>query len=67
MIPLEKKLKEKFDLSKFVVCTGSGLSSASNRYFNSKEVDHRDRAFITTQSIKKPKGFLKEWALDPDG
>lgn len=67
MIPLEKKLTEKFDLSKFVVCTDSGLSSATNRYFNGPDVDDGLRAFITTQSVKKLKGFLKEWALDTDG
>ncbi len=34
MIPLEKKMLEKFDLSRFVVCTDVGLSSAANRHFN---------------------------------
>lgn len=63
LIPLEKKLEEKFDLSKFVVCTDAGLSSLENRKFNSKQ----DRAFITTQSIKKMKAHLKEWALAPEG
>lgn len=67
LIPLEKKLTEKFDLSKFVVCTDSGLSSATNRYFNGPGADQGLRAFITTQSIKKLKDFLKKWALDPKG
>lgn len=35
LIPLEKKMIDKFDLSRFVVCTDAGLSSATNRYFNS--------------------------------
>lgn len=67
MIPIEKKLIEKFDLSKFIVCTDSGLSSATNRFFNGPDIDEGLRAFITTQSIKKLKTFLKEWALDSNG
>lgn len=61
--PLEKKILSDFDLSKFIVCTDAGLASVSNRKFNDKE----DRAFITTQSIKKLKAHLKKWALDPNG
>lgn len=65
LIPLEKKLMENFDLSKFVVCTDAGLSSSSNRKFN----DDKDgnRAFVTTQSIKKLKKYLKTWALETEG
>ena len=61
--PLEEKILVDFNLSKFVVCTDAGLASEANRKFN----DKRDRAFITTQSIKKLKKHLKKWALDPDG
>ena len=61
--PLEKKILYDFELSKFVVCTDAGLSSAANRRFN----DIGGRAFITTQSVKKLKKPLKEWALDPRG
>ena len=61
--PLEKKILSDFDLSKFIVCTDAGLASVSNRKFNDKE----DRAFITTQSIKKLKEHLRRWALDPNG
>ena len=61
--PLEQKILNDFKLSKFVVCTDAGLASTENRKFNDKE----DRAFITTQSIKKLKKHLKDWALDPDG
>lgn len=61
--PLEKKILDDFNLSKFVVCTDAGLASEANRKFNDKD----DRAFITTQSIKKLKKHLKKWALDPDG
>ncbi|NLZ54026.1 MAG: IS1634 family transposase [Thermoanaerobacteraceae bacterium] len=61
--PLEKKILSDFELSKFVVCTDAGLASNSNRKFN----DVGNRAFITTQSIKKLKKHLKEWALNPEG
>jgi transposase len=61
--PLEKKILSDFDLSKFIVCTDAGLASVNNRKFNDKE----DRAFITTQSIKKLKAHLKKWALEPSG
>ncbi len=61
--PLEKKLLSDFNLSKFIVCTDAGLASNANRRFN----DKGDRAFITTQSIKKLKKHLNEWALDPKG
>lgn len=61
--PLEKKILSDFELSKFIVCTDAGLASNSNRKFNNRA----GRAFITTQSIKKLKGFLREWALEPKG
>ena len=61
--PLEKKIISDFGLSKFVVCTDAGLASVANRKFN----DIQDRAFITTQSIKKLKASLREWALDSTG
>lgn len=61
--PLEKKIIEDFGLSKFVVCTDAGLSSTANRKFN----DIGERAFVTTQSVKMLKSFLKEWALEPTG
>ena len=58
--PLEKKILSDFKLSKFVVCTDAGLASENNRRFNNEG----ERAFITTQSIKKLKKHLKEWSLD---
>lgn len=67
LIPMEKKLLDKFDMSKFVVCTDSGLSSTTNRYFNSFGRGNENRAFITTQSIKKLKSHLKQWVLEPTG
>lgn len=60
--PLEQQLLKDFELSKFIVCTDAGLSSSDNRKFNNID----DRAFITTQSIKKLKKHLKEWALAPE-
>ena len=63
LTPTEQKILDDFKLSKFIVCTDAGLASTSNRKFNNKE----DRAFITTQSIKKLKKHLKEWALSPTG
>lgn len=65
MIPLEKKMIKSFDMSKFVVCTDAGLSSATNRFFNDYDKEDGYRAFITTQPIKKLKASLKKWALDP--
>src|SRR6056297_1180606 len=61
--PLDEKILSDFELSKFIVCTDAGLASKSNRKFNDKD----DRAFITTQSIKKLKKHLKDWALETDG
>lgn len=58
--PLEEKIINDFSNSKFVVCTDAGLSSTSNRKFNNTN----NRRFVTTQSIKKLKGFLKDEALD---
>lgn len=61
--PLEQRILSDFALAKFVVCTDAGLSSADNRKFNNKG----QRAFITTQSVKKLKKHLKSWALAPEG
>ena len=58
--PLEKKIINDFDSSKFIVCTDAGLASNYNRKFNNKN----NRKYITTQSLKKLKEFLKEWSLD---
>ena len=61
--PLEQKILSDFELSRFIVCTDAGLASQDNRKFNNKG----ERAFITTQSIKKLKAHLRKWALDPKG
>jgi len=63
MTPLEEKIISQFGLKKFVVCTDAGLSSTANRKFN----NIGSRRFITVQSIKKLKGFLREFCLDDDG
>lgn len=62
LTPTEEKILKDFELSKFIVCTDAGLASNDNRKFNNID----ERAFITTQSIKKLKKHLKEWALSPD-
>lgn len=58
--PLETKIINDFELADIVVCTDAGLASKANRKFN----DTNKRKFITTQSIKQLKGFLKEEVLD---
>lgn len=58
--PIEQKIIDDFNTSKFVVCTDAGLASTANRKFNNKE----GRSFITTQSIKKLKNKFKEEAID---
>ena len=65
LIPLEEKLLANFDMSRFVVCTDAGLSSIGNRKFNADK--DGNRAFVTTQSIKKLKKHLKDWTLDVTG
>lgn len=61
--PLEQRILNDFELSKFIVCTDAGLASNTNRLFN----DKNDRAFIVTQSLKNLKKHLKAWSLDPEG
>ena len=63
LAPLEKKVISDFGIDKLVVCTDSGLSSTANRRFN----DTKSRKFITTQSIKKLKGFLKDFCIADEG
>lgn len=62
LTPLEQKVIVDFGVKKFVVCTDSGLSSAANRKFN----NIANRKFITTQSIKKLKGFLQDYCLSEE-
>ena len=60
--PLEKQIIKDFELSKFIVCTDAGLASNENRKFNNIQ----NRSYIVTQSLKKIKGYLKDWALSPE-
>jgi len=61
--PLEQKILKDFGTNEFIICTDAGLSSDANRRFNAIQ----GRGFITTQSIKKLKGHLREFCLDPSG
>ena len=54
-------------MSKFIVCTDAGLSSATNRIFNSYDSEDGMRGYITTQPIKTLKAFLQKWCLSDDG
>ncbi len=67
MIPLEEKMLSSFELSKFIVCTDAGLSSATNRVFNTYDEADGLRGYITTQPIKTLKDFLQEWCMADDG
>lgn len=67
MIPLEEKMLSMFDMSKFVVCTDAGLSSATNRVFNTYDDEDGMRGYITTQPVKNLKVFLQKWCLDDEG
>lgn len=58
--PIEEKIINDFENSKFIVCTDAGLASITNRKFNNTN----NRKFITTQSLKMLKVFLKDWSLD---
>lgn len=61
--PIEQRIMRDFELSKFIVCTDAGLSSAANRYYN----NFGERGFITTQSIKMLNSELKKWCLNTTG
>lgn len=61
--PLEQQIIKDFNLSKFVVCTDSGLGSKENRLFN----NFHNRSYIITQSLKKLKKHLIDWSLDTKG
>ena len=61
--PLEQKIIKDFELAEFVVCTDAGLSSIANRKFNAIQ----NRSYIVSQSLKKIKGHIQEWALSKTG
>jgi transposase len=60
--PLEEKILFDFKMSGFIVCTDAGLSSANNKFFNSR----RDRNFITATSVKKLPQERRERLLRPN-
>ena len=63
LMPLEKRILEDFELSKFIVCTDAGLSSLDNQLYN----NFGERSYVTTVSIKKMGKEKQEWCLEPTG
>lgn len=63
LIPVEKKIIKDFGITRFVVCTDAGLASKENREFNIQ----KNCSYIVTQSLKKIKKHIKDWALNPEG
>ena len=63
IIPLEKKIIKDFGITKFIVCTDAGLASNDNREFNTQG----ERSYVVTQSLKKIKKHIKDWALNTEG
>lgn len=63
MTPLERRIVSDFGIRNCVVCTDAGLSSAANRKFNNVP----GRGYITTWSVKKLKGHLKDFCLGETG
>ena len=61
--PLEEKILADFGLSRFIVCTDAGLSSANNKFFNSR----MNRHFITATSVKKLPKDRRERLMDSSG
>ena len=62
LIPLEKKIIDNYGLEKVIVCTDAGLSGYDNKFFNSRS----NKAYISTQSLKKLKKEEKDWALSDE-
>lgn len=63
LTPLEKKILQDFNIKEFVVCTDAGLATSANKRFNSVQ----NRSFITVQSVKMQKGYLKDWMFADKG
>lgn len=59
-IPTEMMIEKDFKLSKFIYCSDAGLGSYNNKWFNQLQ----NKSFIVTQSLKKIKKHLLDWALD---
>lgn len=59
LIPLEKMILDSYGLEKVIICTDAGLSGYENKFFNSRS----NKAYITTQSLKKLSREERNWAL----
>lgn len=60
---LEKTIEKDFGLSRVIICTDAGLNSFANKLFN----DRPNKAFVSTQSVKKLKKDIKESIFDKTG
>ena len=65
MIPSEKEFLEKYNMKgkNIIVCTDAAMCTDEIKKFNVKD----GRGFVITQSIKKLKNELKDFALDKTG
>ena len=65
MIPTEEKFLKSYNMdgSNIIVCTDAAMCTDENKNFNVKD----GRGFVITQSIKKLKNELQEFALDKNG
>lgn len=63
MIPSEEKFLKDYDMDgkNIVVCTDAAMCTDDIKKFNIKD----GRGFVITQSLKKIKKELQEWALNP--
>jgi len=61
--PLEERIISDFKLSNFIICTDAGLSSANNKFYNSRG----QRDYITATSLKKMGEKRSSKFLDPTG
>ncbi len=61
--PLEEKVLQDFECTKFIYCSDAGLGSEAIKNMNHSG----ERAFIVTQSIKKLNKDDRSWALDKTG
>lgn len=63
IIPSEEKFLKEYNMDKknIVVCTDAAMCTDDIKKFNVKE----GRGFVITQSLKKLKKELQEWALSP--
>lgn len=58
MIPLEEKMLSDFEMSKFIVCTDAGLSSTTNRVFNTYDKEDGMRGFINNAADKNAESIF---------